>query len=173
MTHFVARRLRGDVLGLPHASWDHTPPSAPFQLSIALDRRSVFLLATSFTLADASCERGASESLTQTQCGRPHWWLPPQRSWRWSPSRGGRQPSPLRPCRWPARHRHGLFNSSPAESCSTWLVCVCVCGLRWLFTWLTWGGGQRLKIKCAQREWPGRCWAGWPCRPWWCSGPGE
>lgn len=36
---------------------------------------------------------------------------------------------------------------------------------------ITWGAGRRLRTKCAQREWPGQCWAGWPCRSWWCLGP--
>lgn len=39
----------------------------------------------------------------------------------------------------------------------TWSVRVCVCVFLWFQTGLTQGGGQRLKIKCAQREWPGRC----------------
>lgn len=36
---------------------------------------------------------------------------------------------------------------------------------------ITWGGGKCLMTKCERREWPGRCWAGLPCRSWWCLGP--
>lgn len=141
---------------------------SPFQLHcIRPSLWTVFLLSKSFTFAYASGERGASESLTQTQCGRPCGSLLSGHGAGLRTEGEASAPSPTLPVT--CKQSTWTIAITPSRNYLPWRVCVFLS----LSTWLTWGGGQCLKIKCAQREWPGRCWAGWPCRPWWYLGPGE
>lgn len=128
---------------LPEIKLHHLLPK-PFTFSTSSRSTVVpFSFLQCPSLSPAPAVRGASAS---GACGRPRWRLPPRRSWRWSPTRGGGS----RPLSDPAGDLQDVDIGRFSLAC---LVCAVFVG----FLHVTYrGGGQCLRIKCAQREWPGR-----------------